>query len=214
LINFIKVFTRIINMTPQVMSNCMNILNNTMEEFINKSNDKYKIDESNIFPILKLIELKLDLSININLYNPRLIIFISRVLTYLIQNKNNNNNNKINNISKFYPDINTKKFNIEKFIIEKSEETINKLVDNTKNDINYEIIFKIYVIINTNDIFKNNFSKFIFQIIIIKAIKIFRKKIHMNYSVITKKDIQFLLPYYDLSFLEDFPQCVNIEEKK
>ena len=139
----------------------MNILNNTMEEFINKSNDKYKIDESNIFPILKLIELKLDLSININLYNPRLIIFISRVLTYLIQNKNNNNNNKINNISKFYPDINTKKFNIEKFIIEKSEETINKLVDNTKNDINYEIIFKIYVIINTNDIFKNNFSKFI-----------------------------------------------------
>jgi len=214
LINFIKVFTRIINMTPQVMSNCMNILNNTMEEFINKSNDKYKIDESNIFPILKLIELKLDLSININLYNPRLIIFISRVLTYLIQNKNNNNNNKINNISKFYPDINTKKFNIEKFIIEKSEETINKLVGNTKNDINYEIIFKIYVIINTNDIFKNNFSKFIFQIIIIKAIKIFRKKIHMNYSVITKKDIQFLLPYYDLSFLEDFPQCVNIEEKK
>jgi len=212
LINFIKVFTRIINMTPQVMSNCMNILNNTMEEFINKSNDKYKIDESNIFPILKLIELKLDLSININLYNPRLIIFISRVLTYLIQNKNNNN--KINNISKFYPDINTKKFNIEKFIIEKSEETINKLVGNTKNDINYEIIFKIYVIINTNDIFKNNFSKFIFQIIIIKAIKIFRKKIHMNYSVITKKDIQFLLPYYDLSFLEDFPQCVNIEEKK
>ena len=214
LINFIKVFTLNINMTSQVMSNCMNILNNTIEEFINKSNDKYKIDESNIFPILKLIELKLDLSININLYNPRLIIFISRVLTYLIQNKNNNNNNKINNISKFYPDINTKKFNIEKFIIEKSEETINKLVGNTKNDINYEIIFKIYVIINTNDIFKNNFSKFIFQIIIIKAIKIFRKKIHMNYSVITKKDIQFLLPYYDLSFLEDFPQCVNIEEKK
>ena len=116
-------------MTPQVMSNCMNILNNTMEEFINKSNDKYKIDESNIFPILKLIELKLDLSININLYNPRLIIFISRVLTYLIQNENNNN--KVNNIRKFYPDINTKKFNIIKFII------------------------------NTNDIFKNNFSKFI-----------------------------------------------------
>ena len=191
----------------------MNILNNTMEEFINKSNDKYKIDESNIFPILKLIELKLDLSININLYNPRLIIFISRVLTYLIQNKNNNNNNKINNISKFYPDINTKKFNIEKFIIEKSEETINKLVGNTKNDINYEIIFKIYVIINTNDIFKNNFSKFIFQIIIIKAIKIFRKKIHMNYLVIKKKPIQFLQPDYDLSFLGDFPEYVNIEEK-
>ena len=86
----------------------MNILNNTMEEFIN-------ISKSNIFPILKLIELKLDLSININPYNPRLIIFISRVLAYLIQNENNNN--KINNISKFYPDINDIfKNNFSKFI--------------------------------------------------------------------------------------------------
>ena len=160
-------------MTSQVMSICMNILNNTMEEFINKSKDKYKIDESNIFPILKLIELNLDLSININPYNPRLIILISRVLTYLIENENNNN--KINNISKFNPDINTNKFNIEKFIIEKSKETINKLVVNTKNDINYEIMFKIYVIINTNDIFKNDFPN-LFPIIIIKAIRIFRKK--------------------------------------
>ena len=35
----------------------------------------------------------------------------------------------------------------------------------------------------------------------------------MNYSVITKKPIQFLLFDNDLSFLEDFPQYVNIEEK-
>ena len=212
LINFIKVFTLNINMTSQVMSNCMNILNNTIEEFINKSNDKYEIDESNIFPILKLIELNIDLSININSYNPRLIIFISRVLTYLIQNKNNNN--KINNISKFYPDINTKKINIEKFIIEKSEEIINKLSDDTKNDINYEIIFKdIYDIISANDIFKNNFSKFISDYNDKSHKNFLKKKIHMNYLVIKKKPIQFLQPDYDLSFLGDFPEYVNIEEK-
>ncbi len=212
LINFIKVFTLNINMTSQVMSNCMNILNNTIEEFIYKSNDKYEIDESNIFPILKLIELNIDLSININSYNPRLIIFISRVLTYLIQNKNNNN--KINNISKFYPDINTKKINIEKFIIEKSEEIINKLSDDTKNDINYEIIFKdIYDIISANDIFKNNFSKFISDYNDKSHKNFLKKKIHMNYLVIKKKPIQFLQPDYDLSFLGDFPEYVNIEEK-
>ena len=212
LINFIKVFTLNINMTSQIMSNCMNILNNTIEEFINKSNDKYEIDESNIFPILKLIELNIDLSININSYNPRLIIFISRVLTYLIQNKNNNN--KINNISKFYPDINTKKINIEKFIIEKSEEIINKLSDDTKNDINYEIIFKdIYDIISANDIFKNNFSKFISDYNDKSHKNFLKKKIHMNYLVIKKKPIQFLQPDYDLSFLGDFPEYVNIEEK-
>ena len=212
LINFIKVFTLNINMTSQVMSNCMNILNNTIEEFIYKSNDKYEIDESNIFPILKLIELNIDLSININSYNPRLIIFISRVLAYLIQNKNNNN--KINNISKFYPDINTKKINIEKFIIEKSEEIINKLSDDTKNDINYEIIFKdIYDIISANDIFKNNFSKFISDYNDKSQKNFLKKKIHMNYLVIKKKPIQFLQPDYDLSFLGDFPEYVNIEEK-
>ena len=156
LINFIKVFTLNINMTSQVMSNCINILNNLIDEFINKSNDQFEISDNSIFPILKLIELNSDISININSYNPRLIIFISRILYYLIQNKNNNN--KINNINIFYPDINTKKINYAKFIIEITEEIINKLSGNIKNDINYEIIFKdIFDIINTNDIFKNNF---------------------------------------------------------
>ena len=162
LINFIKVFTLNINMTSQVMSNCLNIINNLIEEYINKSNDLFEINENSIFPILKLIELNLDLSININSYNPRLIIFISRVLNFLIQNKNNNNN-KINNINIYYPDAkDTKKINYNKFITEKIEEIIEKLSINSKNDINYEIIFKeIYEIINANDIFKNNFSKFI-----------------------------------------------------
>jgi len=212
LINFIKVFTLNINMTSQVMSNCINILNNLIDEFINKSNDQFEISDNSIFPILKLIELNSDISININSYNPRLIIFISRILYYLIQNKNNNN--KINNINIFYPDINTKKINYAKFIIEITEEIINKLSDNIKNDINYEIIFKdIFDIINTNDIFKNNFSKFISDYNDKSQKNFLQKKIHMNYLVIKKKPLQFLQPDYDLSFLGDFPEYVNMEEK-
>ena len=212
LINFIKVFTLNINMTSQVMSNCINILNNLIDEFINKSNDQFEIIDNSIFPILKLIELNSDISININSYNPRLIIFISRILYYLIQNKNNNN--KINNINIFYPDINTKKINYAKFIIEITEEIINKLSDNIKNDINYEIIFKdIFDIINTNDIFKNNFSKFISDYNDKSQKNFLQKKIYMNYLVIKKKPLQFLQPDYDLSFLGDFPEYVNMEEK-
>ena len=215
LINFIKVFTLNINMTSQVMSNCLNIINNLIEEYINKSNDLFEINENSIFPILKLIELNLDLSININSYNPRLIIFISRVLNFLIQNKNNNNNNKINNINIYYPDAkDTKKINYNKFITEKIEEIIEKLSINSKNDINYEIIFKeIYEIINANDIFKNNFSKFILDYKDKSQKNFLKKKIHMNYLVIKKKPIQFLQPDFDLSFLGDFPEYVNIEEK-
>jgi len=214
LINFIKVFTLNINMTSQVMSNCINILNSTIEEFINKSNDQFEISDNTIFPILKLIELNSDLSININSYNPRLIIFITRILNYIVQNENNNNNNKINNLSIFYPDINTKKINYGKIIIEITEEIINKLSDNIKNDINYNIIFKdIFDIINTNDIFKSNFSKFITDYNDKSQKNFLKKKIHMNYLVIKKKPIQFLQPDYDLSFLGDFPEYVNIEEK-
>ena len=209
LINFMKIFTININMTSQVMSNCINLLNNIIEELINNSSDKFEINENNIFPILKLLELNIDISININSYNPRLIIFISRILFY-IQQKNKNNNN---NYTLFFPEINTKKVNLDEFIKETTEEMIIKLSDNLKNDINYEIIFKdIYQIIVNSDI-KNIFSKFISKYENINQKNKLKKNIHMNYLVIKKKPIQSLQPDYDLSFLGDFPEYVNLEEK-
>ena len=59
IINFIKIFTLNINMTSQIMSNCINLLNNIIEEFINQSNDIFKINEKIIIPILKLVELNI-----------------------------------------------------------------------------------------------------------------------------------------------------------
>ena len=212
LINFMKIFTYNINMTSQVMSNCINLLNNIIEEFINKSNDKFEITEKYIFPILKLVELNIDLSININSYNPRSVIFISRLLYFISQNTNNFNKNN-NNLIIYYPSVNTIKINYEKFIIEKIEEMLLKLIENLKNDINNDIIFKdIYEII-TNSNIKNNFDKFISEYDTIKQKNTLKKKMHMNYLVIKKKPIQSLQPDYDLSFLGDFPEYINIEEK-
>jgi hypothetical protein len=212
LINFMKIFTYNINMTSQVMSNCINLLNNIIEEFINKSNDKFEITEKYIFPILKLVELNIDLSININSYNPRSVIFISRLLYFISQNTNSFNKNN-NNLIIYYPSVNTIKINYEKFIIEKIEEMLLKLIENLKNDINNDIIFKdIYEII-TNSNIKNNFDKFISEYDTIKQKNTLKKKMHMNYLVIKKKPIQSLQPDYDLSFLGDFPEYINIEEK-
>ena len=212
LINFMKIFTYNINMTSQVISNCINLLNNIIEEFINKSNDKFEITEKYIFPILKLVELNIDLSININSYNPRSVIFISRLLYFISQNTNSFNKNN-NNLIIYYPSVNTKKINYEKFIIEKIEEMLLKLIENLKNDINNDIIFKdIYEII-TNSNIKNNFDKFISEYDTIKQKNTLKKKMHMNYLVIKKKPIQSLQPDYDLSFLGDFPEYINIEEK-
>ena len=212
LINFMKIFTYNINMTSQIMSNCINLLNNIIEEFINKSNEKFEITEKYIFPILKLVELNIDLSININSYNPRSVIFISRLLYFISQNTNSFNKNN-NNLIIYYPSVNTIKINYEKFIIEKIEEMLLKLIENLKNDINNDIIFKdIYEII-TNSNIKNNFDKFISEYDTIKQKNTLKKKMHMNYLVIKKKPIQSLQPDYDLSFLGDFPEYINIEEK-
>ena len=212
LINFMKIFTYNINMTSQVMSNCINFLNNIIEEFINKSNEKFEITEKYIFLILKLVELNIDLSININSYNPRSVIFISRLLYFISQNTNSFNKNN-NNLIIYYPSVNTIKINYEKFIIEKIEEMLLKLIENLKNDINNDIIFKdIYEII-TNSNIKNNFDKFISEYDTIKQKNTLKKKMHMNYLVIKKKPIQSLQPDYDLSFLGDFPEYINIEEK-
>ena len=209
LVNFMKIFTLNINMTSQVMSNCINLLNNIIEEYINNSNDQFEINENNIFPILRLIELNLDLSININSYNPRLIIFVSRLIYYILQK----NKNTYKNYVLFYPELNNKKINLNEFIIEKTEEMLMKLSDNLKNDINYDIIFKdVYDTISNSDI-KNNFTKFISEYDNISQKNQTKKKMHMNYLVIKKKPIQSLQPDYDLSFLGDFPEYVNKEEK-
>ena len=204
-----KIFTLNINMTSQVMSNCINLINNTIEEFINNSSEQFEIKENNIFPILKLLELDIDLSININSYNPRLIIFISRILFYILQNNKNDNKNYL----LFYPEINSKKLQIDEFLKEKTKELIMKLSENLKNDINYDILFKdIYKIITDSNI-KDNYSKFISDYENINKKNQLKKGIHMNYLVIKKKPIQSLQPDYDLSFLGDFPEYVNIEEK-
>ena len=209
LLNFMKIFTLNINMTSQVMSNCINLINNTIEEFINNSSEQFEIKENNIFPILKLLELDIDLSININSYNPRLIIFISRILFYILQNNKNDNKNYL----LFYPEINSKKLQIDEFLKEKTKEMIMKLSENLKNDINYDILFKdIYKIITDSNI-KDNYSKFISDYENINKKNQLKKGIHMNYLVIKKKPIPSLQPDYDLSFLGDFPEYVNIEEK-
>ena len=216
LMNFIKIFTLNINMTSQVMSNCINLLNNIIEDFINLSNDVFEISENTIFQILKLVELNIDLTNNINSYNPRLIIYISRLLNFALNNEDKNEYKKIFPI--FYPEINIKTINFNDFILKKISNLLSKLNDNLKNDINYDIIFKdIYFDLNKsfndNDNIKKYFSDFIEEYnTIIQKVKL-KKQIPMNYLIIKKKPIPCLEPDYDLSFLGDYPEYVNKEEQ-
>ena len=216
MMNFMKIFTLNINMTSQVMSNCINLLNNVIEEFINLSNDTFDISANTIFPVLKLVELNIDLSININSYNPRLIIYLSRLLNFGLKNvedkKNKNIYEKI--MPLLYPEDSSK----ADFIFNKISKLLSNLSDNLKNDINYDIIFKdIYSYLNKNynhnDKIKKYFSDFIEEYNKILQKVNLKKQIPMNYLIIKKKSIPCLEPDYDLSFLGDFPEYVNKEEQ-
>ena len=220
MMNFMKIFTLNINMTSQVMSNCINLLNNVIEEFINLSNDTFEISTNTIFPVLKLVELNIDLSININSYNPRLIIYLSRLLNFGLKNIEDKNNKNIyeKNISLFYPEESKKVIKYDDFILNKISKLLSNLSDNLKNDINYDIIFKdLYSDLNknfnNNDKTKKYFSDFIEEYNKILQKVNLKKQIPMNYLIIKKKPIPSLEPDYDLSFLGDFPEYVNKEEQ-
>jgi len=220
MMNFMKIFTLNINMTSQVMSNCINLLNNVIEEFINLSNDTFDISTNTIFPVLKLVELNIDLSININSYNPRLIIYLSRLLNFGLKNVEDKNNKNIyeKNISLFYFEESKKVIKYDDFILNKISKLLSKLSDNLKNDINYDIIFKdLYSYLNknfnNNDKIKKYFSDFIEEYNKILQKVNLKKQIPMNYLIIKKKPIPSLEPDYDLSFLGDFPEYVNKEEQ-
>lgn len=220
MMNFMKIFTLNINMTSQVMSNCINLLNNVIEEFINLSNDTFEISTNTIFPLLKLVELNIDLSININSYNPRLIIYLSRLLNFGLKNIEDKNNKNIyeKNISLFYPEESKKVIKYDDFILNKISKLLSNLSDNLKNDINYDIIFKdLYSDLNknfnNNDKIKKYFSDFIEEYNKILQKVNLKKQIPMNYLIIKKKPIPSLEPDYDLSFLGDFPEYVNKEEQ-
>ena len=220
MINFMKIFTLNINMTSQVMSNCINLLNNVIEEFINLSNDTFEISINTIFPIIKLVELNNDISININSYNPRLIIYLSCLLNFGLKNGEDKKNKNIyeKNISLFYPEERTKEVKYDDFIFNKISKLLSNLSDNLKNDINYDIIFKdIYSDLNNNynnnDKIKKYFSDFIEEYNKILQKVNLKKQIPMNYLIIKKKPIPCLEPDYDLSFLGDFPEYVNKEEQ-
>ena len=85
-------------------------------------------------------------------------------------------------------------------------------------NINYDIIFKdiyfqLYQNYNSNKYINRNFANFIEQYnLVIQNVNI-KKQIPMNYLVIKKKEIPCLEPDYDLSFLGDYPEYVNHEEK-
>jgi hypothetical protein len=214
-LNLIKVLTQNLNSTNQIMSNCISQINKILDYLISK--DKiYEITNENIIPILKLLELNTEITININSYNPRLIPFLDRIINFCINYKENKKE-KIEKIELMYPDQKNKE--IIKFLNQKISKLIISYSDNLKNDINYDILFSflyedIKNYIEQNNKYKIFYDKFINTYEETKNKTISKKMFPMNFLIIKPKPIPSLEPDYDLSFLGDSPEFINEKEKK
>ena len=209
-INLIRVLTNNLNVTNQVMSNCINQINKLLDILlITENNNNIK---ENIIIIIKIIEMNIEINFNINCYNPKLIMYLNIIINFLIENNEKKieiiqDENKIE-----YSYNNNYNNNNLSFIHSKISNLINVYSSHLINDINYDIIFKnLYnsiKILNYNNDDYNNFLNIYEDTL--KKIKI-KKILPMNFLILKPKCIQTLEPDYDLSFLGD--EFINLNEK-
>ena len=208
-INLIRILTKNLNVTNQIMSNCINQINKILDLLLISENYN-KINE-NIIIIIKIIEINIEIILNINCYNPKLIMYLNIIINFLIENKEKKIEiiNKENKIEYSFNNNNNNNLN---FIHSKISNLINIYSSHLINDINYDILFEnLYnsiKILNNNNEEYNNFIKTYESIL--KKIKI-KKIFPMNFLILKPKCIQTLEPDYDLSFLGE--EFINLNEK-
>ena len=208
-INLIRILTKNLNVTNQIMSNCINQINKILDLLLISENYN-KINE-NIIIIIKIIEINIEIILNINCYNPKLIMYLNIIINFLIENKEKKIEiiNKENKIEYSFNNNNNNNLN---FIHSKISNLINIYSSHLINDINYDILFEnlynsIKILNNNNEDYNNFINTYESMLKKIKTKKIFP----MNFLILKPKCIQTLEPDYDLSFLGE--EFINLNEK-
>ena len=203
---FVCALTSKLKLTNQIMSNILCVVNRILEYIISKSNDEF------IAKFIYLLQIEIELTKCVNSFNPRLMIFIERLLSYI--SKYTDKKNIINDISKFF---NTTSNN--DFLNEISSSMIYTLSSLYKNDVNYDVLFsniysKVSSYLTSNQKYKSFYENFINEYETNKANAKTKKNLPMNFLIIKPKPLASLDPELDLSFLGNSAEFVNYEEKK
>lgn len=216
---FIQIMTRNVNLTNQIMSNIINIINKVLNCLLLKS-EEYKLEAEYCIQFLYLLELNILIVKGINSYNPRIQTYLDRVLHFMFSIKPSEL--KINNdiFDQLYPKYSTKN-NLYEFFHSKTSELLNLYSDFLQNDINYDIVFRtIYENVHNFILEKQNkkigkfYENFLKQYENQKEKSQNKKIFPMNFLIIKPKPLASLEPEYDLSFLGNSAEFVNYEEKK
>ena len=99
--------TRNVNLTNQIMSNIINIINKVLNCLLLKS-EEYKLEAEYCIQFLYLLELNILIVKGINSYNPRIQTYLDRVLHFMFSIKPSEL--KINNdiFDQLYPEYSSK----------------------------------------------------------------------------------------------------------
>lgn len=216
---FIQIMTRNVNLTNQIMSNIINIINKVLNFLLLKS-EEYKLEAEYFIQFLYLLELNILIVKGVNSYNPRIQTYLDRVLHFMFSIMPSEL--KINNdiFDQLYPEYSSKN-NLYEFFHSKTSELLNLYSDFLQNDINYDIVLRtIYENVHNFILEKQNkkivklYEKFAKQYENQKEKSQNKKIFPMNFLIIKPKPLASLEPEYDLSFLGNSAEFVNYEEKK
>ena len=209
--NFVKFLyfssslTSKLKLTNQIMSNVVSVINRLLDYMITKS-----IDEL-IVKFIYLIQNEIDIIKGINSFNPRIMIYIDRLIAYISKY---DEKTKIKDIEKYFNTTNNINFLNEIF-----SSMISSLSSLYKNDVNYDILFsniynKVTSYLISNQKFKSYYDDFIREYENNKTNAKNKKNLPMNFMIIKPKPLASLDPEIDLSFLGNSAEFVNLEEKK
>ena len=212
--NFVKFLylisslTSKLKLTNQIMSNVICVSNRLLDYLITKNND---INDELIVRFIYLIQKEIEIIKGINSFNPRLLIYIDRLIAYTSKY---DEKKKMKDIEKYFNTTKT-----SHFLHEISSSMISSLSTLYKNDVNYDILFsniynKISSYLISNQKFKSYYTDFISEYENNKTNAKNKKNLPMNYMIIKPKPLASLDPEIDLSFLGNSAEFVNIEEKK
>lgn len=216
---FIQIMTKNVNLTNQIMSNIINIINKVLNYLLFKS-DQYKLDSEYFIQFLYLLELNILIVKGISSYNPRIQIYLDRVLDFMFSTKPSEMNINNDIFDQLYPEY-SEKNNLYEFFHSKASNLLNLYSDFLQNDINYDFIFRIiyekvhnFCLVKQNKKIGKFYEKFLKQYEIQKEKSQNKKQFPMNFLIIKPKPLASLEPEYDLSFLGNSAEFVNYEEKK
>ena len=142
--NFISIMTQKLGLTNQIISNYICTINKVADSILSNTPMKYELNDKTFMDFFYLIQIDIEITQNVQAYNPKVVIYLERLLHYIITN---NDHLQTINIDNKYINKN-EKINVCSYIHENISNFMYSYAKLNQNDLNFDIMFNsLYSII-------------------------------------------------------------------